>query len=107
MREDDVARRHLTVRRRVVIIHDLYAIDMRAAVQLATAPGRPGKWGAPGAAQTPAAGLAYQYCVVAAEQLTTCPTISGRSNTDWIATRPGPSSVSQAVLACHRAELNQ
>jgi len=49
----------------------------------------------------------YQYCVVAPEVLTTAPTISGRSNTDWMATRPGPCSVSHTDLACHRAELNQ
>jgi hypothetical protein len=49
----------------------------------------------------------YQTWVVALEYLITCPTISGRSNTDWIATRPGPCRESHTDLACHRAELNQ
>src|SRR5450759_800481 len=49
----------------------------------------------------------HQYCVVAPELLTTAPTISGRSNTDWAAARPGPCSVSHTDLASHRAELNQ
>src|SRR5215468_9802773 len=56
---------------------------------------------------TPAEARAYHRCVVALEQFVTCPTVSGRSNTDWTATRPGPCRVSQMVLACHRAELNQ
>jgi hypothetical protein len=50
---------------------------------------------------------AYHCCVVALEQLVTYPTISGRSNTDWTAIRPGPCRVSQIDLACHRAEVNQ
>ncbi len=49
----------------------------------------------------------YQYWVVAPELLYTLPVPSGCSNTDWIATRPGPCRVSQIDLACQRAELNQ
>jgi hypothetical protein len=49
----------------------------------------------------------YQTWVVELQQVTTCPTISGRSNTDWIAIRPGPCRASHTDLACHRAELNQ
>jgi hypothetical protein len=63
------------------------------------------------ARRTPAAtanqAARYQTWVVALEHLTTWPTISGRSNTDWMAIRPGPCKTSHTDLACHRAELNQ
>lgn len=49
----------------------------------------------------------HQNWVVAAELRCTEPVSSGCSNTDLIATRPGPWSVSQIDLACHRVELNQ
>jgi hypothetical protein len=49
---------------------------------------------------------AYQFRVDEPESRCTVPVISGRSNTDWTATRPGPCSSSHTVLACQRAELN-
>jgi hypothetical protein len=70
--------------------------------------GAPAVAGAPSRENyAPAKPPAYQYCVVALELPVTDPAISGRSNTDWTAIRPGPSSVSQIDLACQRAELNQ
>jgi hypothetical protein len=50
---------------------------------------------------------AYQYWVVAPELRRTVPVGSGRSKTDWTATRPGPSSTSHVVLACHLDEVYQ
>src|SRR5262249_61781153 len=82
-------------------------------------PGRSRHAAGPGGCQlpgVPAAGMAptgsgpapaYQCRVEEPESRYTDPVASGRSNTDWTATRPGPCRSSHTVLACQRAELNQ